>query len=279
MNKQKTIAEYIMMFGGTVLVGLAYACFFVPQNIAPGGIGGLSVIVNYFIPLKVGTLTILMNIPIFVFAAKTLGRRFILKTSILLVVMSGIINFFPAVAELEDKFLSVVCGGILLGTGLGLVIYTGSSTGGTDTLAVTLNRLRPEMKTGEILLLLDAVIVILAGLVFGIETSIYSAVAVLISTALVDLIRDGINSSRAVYIITQKPEEIKQRLYAETERGVTEIFAEGGFTQRKIRILLCIVSKRQLALVKKCIKNTDSGSFVFSTSVNEVIGKGFNYFD
>lgn len=276
---KQSLKEYILMFTGTFLAALAYACFFVPYDIAPGGVGGLSVILSKYVPLKVGMLTLILNIPIFIFALKQLGVRFVGKTLVLLVFMSLLIDYLPFTVNLEDKFLSVICGGILMGLGLGLVMHTGTSTGGTDTLAMALNKKFPNIKASEMLLFLDAGVVIAAAFAFGVVTGIYSAVAVFMQMLFIDFVFDGINSSRAVYIITKNPEELKKRLYDEINRGVTQIDARGGFTGNRTNMLLCIVSKRQLAAVKRCVKETDPGAFMFDMHVKEVIGKGFNDFE
>ncbi len=269
---------YLIMLTGVFLMSVAYVCFFVPESIAPGGIGGLSVIINSFFPIKVGLITIILNIPIFIFALKELGIKFIIKTGILLLIMSVLIDALPFSIELNDKFLSMLCGAILNGIGLGLVMLTGASTGGTDTLAMTLSSKYKNIKASEILLLLDAVVVITAGFAFGIVKGIYSAFAIIIQTFCIDFVFDGIKSSRAVYIITAKSKELKKHLYSSTNRGVTEISAYGGFSGTEIRMLLCVVSKRELSAVKKCVKNIDANAFMFDTSVKEVIGNGFQRF-
>lgn len=272
------IFNYSIMLLGVFLMSLSYVCFYIPENIAPGGIGGLSVIISKFLPLKVGMITLILNIPVFIYALRELGFGFIAKTAVLLVIMSVLIDVLPFSIELEDKFLSVLCGGVLCGIGLGLVMLRGASTGGTDTLAIAISQKRPDVKASSILLLLDAIVVIIAAFAFGVAQGIYSAVAIAVQTFCIDFVFDGIKSSRAVYIITSVPNEIKQRLYASTHRGVTEINAKGGFSGNGICIVLCIVSKRELSAVKNCVKQVDPNSFMFDTSVKEVIGNGFQRF-
>ena len=274
-----TVREFILALAGTFLVSIAYSCFFVPNNIAPGGIGGLSVVLNQFIPIGVGTLTLLLNIPIFIFAMRVIGVKFISKTLVMLVFMSLCIDYLPIEIPLSDKFLAVVCGGVLMGVGLGVVMYTNTSTGGTDTLAMALSKKFPDLKSSELLLILDAAVVVAAAFINGIETGIYSAVAVFMQIIFIDSVFDGINSSRAVYIITKKPDEMKQCIYGEIKRGITEVSIHGGFTGNTSRMLLCIVSKRQVAAVKRCVKQTDPQAFMFDTHVQEVIGNGFNQFE
>lgn len=273
------IKEYALMLFGTLLTALAYSCFFIPYNIAPGGVGGLSVILCKYIPIKVGMMTFLLNLPIFMFALKKLGFRFICRTFVLMIIMSALIDRIPFTIELEDKLLSVVCGGILMGTGLGTVMRTGTSTGGTDTLAMALNKKYPNIKTSSALFLLDAAVAISAAFAYGISSAIYSVTAVVLQLVCTDFIFDGINASRAVYIITSDPEKMKSRLYLEANRGVTQIIAKGGFSGKETTMLLCIVAVRQLSTVKKCVKNTDPDAFMFDMRINEVIGNGFKAFE
>lgn len=270
--------DYSLMLFGTFLTALAYSCFFVPYDIAPGGVGGISVILGKYIPLKVGMLTLLLNLPIFLFALKELGIRFICRTFILLVFMSVLIDELPFTVKLDDKLLSVICGGVLMGTGLGTVMRTGSSTGGTDTLAMALNKKYPDIKTSSALLMLDMAVALCAAFVFGVTAAIYSAAAVIVQTASVNFIFDGINASRAVYIITSEPERIKQSLFRTTDRGITQILAKGGFSGSNANMLLCIVTSRQINTVKKCVRDIDPNAFMFDMRVNEVIGNGFKAF-
>lgn len=272
------LKDYILMLFGTFLTALAYSCFFVPYDIAPGGVGGISVILSKYIPLKVGLLTLLLNLPIFLFALKELGIRFICRTFVLLVFMSVLIDELPFIVKLDDKLLSVICGGVLMGTGLGTVMRTGSSTGGTDTLAMALNKKHPDLKTSSALLMLDAAVALCAAFAFGITAAIYSAVAVTVQTVSLNFIFDGINAARAVYIITSEPEKIKQSLFLATDRGVTQILAKGGFSGNKTNMLLCIVTARQVNTVKKCVRSIDSSAFMFDMRINEVIGNGFKAF-
>lgn len=272
------LKDYTLMLFGTLLTALAYSCFFVPYDIAPGGVGGISVILSKYIPLKVGLLTLLLNLPIFLFALKELGVRFICRTFVLLVFMSVLIDELSFTVKLDDKLLSVICGGVLMGTGLGIVMRTGSSTGGTDTLAMALNKKHPELKTSSALLMLDAAVALCAAFAFGITSAIYSVAAVIVQTFSVNFIFDGINAARAIYIITSEPEKIKQSLFLATDRGVTQILAKGGFSGNKTNMLLCIVTARQVNTVKKCVRSIDPSAFMFDMRINEVIGNGFKAF-
>ncbi len=277
-TKATQIKNIIAMILGTLLVSAAYGMFFIPHNIAPGGVGGISVILSKFVPLKVGTLTLLLNIPIFAFAFKVLGIKFVGKTLALIILMTTGMDIISLNAVPSDRFLAAVCGGMLTGIGIGFVIYSGASTGGTDTLAVVLNKKAPQMSTSGILLLLDIAVVALSATAYGLETAIYSVIAVILQMVLIDYVFDGIKSAVAVYIISSKPIEIKQSLFKNLDRGVTDIKIKGGFTDKENIMLLCIVPKRQLADVKACVKAVDPDSFMFESQTKCVTGNGFEKF-
>ncbi len=279
-KKGKTELKNIaLMVFGTLLVSAAYALFFIPHDIAPGGVGGLAVLLNKFIPIGVGVLTILLNIPIFVFAYKILGRKFVIKTIFLLLLMSVGMDSVSINVVPDDRFLASVCGGLFMGVGLGLVMYAGASTGGTDTIALILNKKFPGMGTSGILLMLDIAVVILSAVVHGVTTAIYSAITVMLEMLLIDYVFDGIKSAVAVYIISQKPRAVKKHLYQRLDRGVTDIFIQGGFSEKNNIMLLCIVPKRELTQVKNCVKEVDSSAFMFETGTKCVIGNGFEPFN
>ncbi len=193
------LTDKIMMLAGTALTSLAYACFFIPEGLAPGGIGGLSVILSGFIPIKTGILTLLLNIPIFIFARRMLGREFVFRTFFMLAVASVLMDVLPSFRAPGNGLVCAIAGGLLMGTGLGTVLFAGASTGGTDTLALSLQKKYKASGSGNILLLLDCGVVSLSAVFGGAAKAVYSALAVLIQITAIKAVKK-IYSKRIVSV-------------------------------------------------------------------------------
>ena len=274
----RTIKNIFAMTMGTALVAVAYAVFFIPCNIAPGGLGGVAVTLSKYIPIGTGILTAILNVPVMIAALFVLGKKFTLSTVALLAIMTVGMDSVKMDIGIDDRFLASVVGGMLTGVGLGLVMYAGASTGGTDTIAVILNKKNPNMKTSGLLLILDAAVVLFSAVVYGLVTAIYSAVAIMMQMVFIDYVFDGIRANVAVYIVTSSPAEVKQRLYDRVGRGVTDICIKGGFSGKEGVMLMCIAPKRQLSEIKSVVYSIDKKAFLFNTPTGGVNGEGFDPF-
>ncbi len=274
----RTIKNIFAMTMGTALVAVAYAVFFIPCNIAPGGLGGVAVTLGKYIPIGTGILTAILNVPVMIAALFVLGKKFTLSTVALLAIMTVGMDSIKMDIGIDDRFLASVVGGMLTGVGLGLVMYAGASTGGTDTIAVILNKKNPNMKTSGLLLILDAAVVLFSAVVYGLVTAIYSAVAIMMQMVFIDYVFDGIRANVAVYIVTSSPAEVKQRLYDRVGRGVTDICIKGGFSGKEGVMLMCIAPKRQLSEIKSVVYSIDKKAFLFDTPTGSVNGEGFDPF-
>jgi len=241
----------IVYDGVLILVGAALSAFvmdliLIPNQIAPGGASGLALVINFLIDnyISTGVLIILINIPLFIIGFKAFGKIFVLKTIIGTVAFSVFVDLLaPYARELGDKWLNTaetpyydlllfsIYGGVLLGIGLGLVLKAGTSTGGSSLGAQLLNKSIPSVTTGTWLLILDAIVVVLAAFAFkNVIYSLYAIIVIWLSSTLMDIVVEGINHAKAVYIISDKADEIRDELLYKLKRGVTSLAGKGAYS-------------------------------------------------
>lgn len=262
---------------GSLFYGLALGLFFAPNDIAPGGIGGISVMLSTFIPLGVGTLTMILNLPLLIISAIKWGWRFFLST-ILSIIVSGItadccIFLYPIT---QNRLLAALSGGIILGFGCGIVFRAGSTTGGTDIITRFFKQRFPHIKMNIILLIIDGLIALTAGFVFNnADTALYSLLAIGVSSKVIDIILYGADSARMIFIISNKSEEIRKCLISQMNVGCTIFKGISGYEKADKEILLCAMRKPLLPTVKSAVIEIDSKAFLLVTNAAEVFGEGF----
>ena len=273
--KNDNFTSYAQMFIGCVIGAMAYPLFLIPNNIAPGGLTGLATILNYFFSLPVGTISLMLNIPLFILGFKSVGKSFAFRSLIATVLFSLFIDILPFKAVTNNPLLASLYGGIFLGFGLGLILRGGGTTGGTDMVARLIHKRMPFISIGLILFVADLIVVIAAGLGMGAELAMYSIISIIVTSGILDLTVQGLNRSKACYIISDKSEQIRLKLMDEMERGMTIIHAKGGYTMEEKPVLLCIVNPRETVDIKRIVKEVDMRAFMFITEAHEVLGEGF----
>ncbi len=271
--------DVFLILIGSVLMGLSYNLFLIPHRIVPGGVGGLSIILNYLLKTPVGLVVIIFNIPLFVLGVKTLGKIYGVKSLFGIIFSALFIDFFtyivPVPSVTDNVLLAAVYGGILLGAGLGIVFRGNGSTGGTDIVGQVLNRYT-NLSIGMGILLTDFVIISLAGIVFHkLEAALYGYLTLFLSSKVIDLISEGWSFTRAVYIISDKAAAISERIFDKLGRGVTRLYAKGEYTDVERDVLLCVLTKREIPKIRSLVKEIDPNAFIIISDVYEVLGKGF----
>lgn len=276
----KHIKDYSIISAGAVIYALSVVIFTSPNNIAPGGLTGIATVLNYLFSAPIGTLILIMNVPLFFIGWKAIGKNFLGKSFLGTIVVSVAIDllmpFVPAYKG--DMMLACIFGGILNGLGLALIFSRGGTTGGTDILATLVHRKNPHFSMGYIILTLDAIIITFAGLVYqSIESALYAVIAIFVSTKLIDIIIYGTsrNNGKMMLIITKKHEEILSRLLNEVSRGVTVIDAKGGYSGDNIKLLICALRPQQVFKANEISRKTDPNSFVIITTAGTINGHGF----
>ncbi|MTI58831.1 MAG: YitT family protein [Firmicutes bacterium] len=261
---------------GSALAALSLVIFLIPNRIAAGGISGLATIIYYLTEFPVGILTLVLNIPLFIAVIKVLGLSFGIRTIYGMITFAVFIDLFQPVVPVltHDLLLATIYGGIVGGLGLGIVFNSRGTTGGTDMAAKLINHYT-GLSVGESIFLADGIVVLLAGLFFNAEVALYAAIAIFINSKTIDLVQEGLRFSKAVFIISTNPEAIKDEVMSELDRGVTILNGYGGYTGDEKDVLFCIISRTEVAKLKRVVSRIDRKAFVIITNVHEVLGEGF----
>jgi uncharacterized membrane-anchored protein YitT (DUF2179 family) len=263
-------------------MAFGYAFFCVPAKIAPGGISGISTVLYYFTGIPVGIMTLGLSVPVFLFSIKILGIKFGMKTVFATVSFSFFIDLIAKLFHVftGDIFIASIFGGVMIGIGLGIIFKTGASTGGTDLIAAMVKKYVSWISLGVWLLLIDSIVVLIAGLTFNsLNIMLYSILTIYITNKMIDFILEGMDHTKVIYIISKKSDEIAQNILDTLNRGVTSIYCKGMYSKKDMNMLMCIVSKTQISNVKTLVSAFDKDAFVLCVGALEVIGEGFKKID
>lgn len=276
-----TIFDFLCIFVGIFMMGFAFNSFFYSNGIAPGGFSGLAAVITdllrqgNIIDISPTILYILFNIVLIFFAIKILGKRYFFYSVLGIVLFSICIEYLKIDLNLHDLFLATIFGAVLMGVGTGLVVRGGASTGGGEMLGKILHELNPDLKIGNIIFLVDLLVLILSFAAHGLVVSLYTFIAIFLSGKITDFVLDGGKGTKAYYIISDKNEEISQAIIKKLYRGATLINGKGVYSKVDKKILLCLVNKYEARNLQKIVFEIDDKAFLFSTSVIEAYGEGF----
>lgn len=271
--------DYALIVLGTFLAALSLPQFFLPYDIAPGGISGISTVLASVLPLSVGMLSFMLNVPLFLFGWRTVGLRFAVRSFIAMSLMSLFIDLVPVRDVAGNAMLAAVFGGVLLGVGLGLVVRAGATTGGTDMAAKMIHNRIGFLSIATILFLIDGMVVAVAGLVFGMQAALWALISLFVSSRAMDTVIKGFNTAMQFLIISEDSEKIVRRIHTEIDRGCTRLMAEGTYSGLPVGTLLCVVSRTEAPRLKKLVAEVDPLAFVTVCDVHEVLGEGFTGMD
>ena len=273
--KFESALEYINVLIGSAIIALAFNVFLLPNQIASGGVSGISTILLSVLGWEPAYVQWSFNIPLFIAGVVLLGKKFGVKTLV------GTL-FLPLVVFLtkniepwtNDALLGALFGGIAVGLGLGIVFRGNASTGGTDLAAQIITKYT-GLTLGTSVVLIDGLIVISAALVFDIERGLYALIALYVTSKTIDLVQVGFGRSKTAMIITSKQEEVREGILNKIDRGVTKLSAYGGFTDNERPVLMCVVDQREFTKLKQLVKSLDPTAFVVVMDASEVLGEGF----
>lgn len=281
MKKERVtgLIEFLGLIIGCISMAVGINTFLKPHTIAPGGLSGLSVVLNKATGISVSAIMLLIGIPLVIFAFKILGSKNSVKTLVGTVLFSLIVNVTSPLGDLgatNDLLLSSISGAILLGIGIGIMFRVDASTGGTDLIALILSKKFPGIKPTKFMICLDAFVVISSGIASqNIEIALYSAIALYVVVKVADAIMEGFDYSKAFFIISNHSDDIKSVITRELDRGLTVLDGRGGYTNEEKQVLLVVVSKNQEVYLKKLVKTADPSAFIIVSNVHEVLGEGF----
>ena len=264
---------------GSFLYSLALYAFARPANFAPGGISGISILLNHALAWPIGTTTLLLNIPVFLICYKTLGSRFIIKTLWTMLINTIFLDLvFPHLPVYTgDALLASMFTGVCLGAGLAIIYMRGASTGGVDMIVLSIKKYKPHFSVGQISLVCDALVIVFGGLYFkNIDAVLYGITASIICTFTIDRVLYGAGSSKLAIIITTRGQEVAGFINTEMNRGVTLVKAIGTYPGKERDMLYCACSKNEIYRVRSTAYAIDSDALVMITEANEVTGEGFS---
>lgn len=277
INIKKFLINLIQTLFGTALMAIAVDLFLLPNQLSVGGFSGIGTIVHYLFNLPVGTTVFVLNIPLFILALIKNGKKFFLDSLIGTVSLSIFLNLFENINIVTHSgFLACIYGGVLSGIGTSIVLNANASTGGSDLFAQIVKAYKPDVKTGSIIVLIDALVVVASTAVFGeIEIGLYSAIAIYIMGKVLDLFFEGIDFAKMMIIISPNYQEISDEINKKIRRGTTAIYGKGMYREEEKELLLCVASRREVREIRKIVKEIDKNAFLVITNAREVYGEGF----
>ncbi len=277
----KTLKRYLIITVATIIYSAGIALFLDPYNLAAGGIMGISIILNHIFGMKTGTLILLFNVPIMAVALWKFGHRFLISTCYVLVLATFLINRIGKYLSFEvDMMLAGIAGGVLCGIGMAIIFRENCTTGGMDILVKLLRIRFPYLKTGTLYFMMDAFIIIWAGVVFGtVEAALYAAIADYITSHAMNLVLYGSDEARLFYIISDETKIIADRLMKELDIGVTFLEGRGGYSNKYKDVILCVTPKKLAPQVLEFVSDIDRNAFMFACNANEIYGEGYKSYD
>ncbi|HIT31060.1 MAG TPA: YitT family protein [Candidatus Scatomorpha stercoravium] len=277
-SAKEIVRELAYIVGGAACYAVGYCFFFYPNSVVPGGVTGVSTIVNFLTGAPVGVLSIVLNIPLFAFAWRHFGLRFMLMSGAGMALTYIFIDGFNLLgfAATHDPLLACTIGAALNGTGLGLVYRSGATTGGTDIIAKVLRQKYPYINFGTFIMALNVVIISAYALIFRrLDAAFYAVIAMFVVSRAIDTVLYGLDTSKVCYLISNKSAELDEAITATMHRGVTKLRGEGGYTGEEREVLMCVIKKRQITDIRKLVKAIDPNAFFIVTDAKDVFGNGF----
>lgn len=278
-NTRHWYIAFPMITVGCIIYALGFSIFILPNHISPGGVSGIALIINKFLPfLSTGAVIILLNIPLMILGLIKLGKKSIVRTAYAVVVSSILIDAFEMylIKYTADTLLSAVAGGVLIGVGIALIMLFGATTGGVDIIVRVLNQKFQHLSYGNLFLIIDTIVVLLTAVTFNnYEIALYSVFTIFCSSFALDKLCYGSDGGKLVYVVTKKHTELTNEIMRVSDRGVTVLEAKGGYSGDDIKVLMCAVRRYEISYVNNAIKKVDPDAFVIVTDSNQINGFGF----
>ena len=279
-NKDKALdifKKLVFIFIGNIFSAIAFNVFFSPSKLLSGGVGGISLMVQYLTEIPSGITMFIINLPIFIVGARMVNKDFAIYSFISTLMFSGVLTLtkdFSQYLVVDDILVAAVVGGALNGTGMGIMFRNRSSQGGLDIIAAILKR-KYNINISSGLMAINTVIISLSSFLFGIRPAVYTLISMFIAYQIVDKIQVGFNVKKNIMIVSDKDEEVGEAIMKKLGRSVTYIEAVGGYTKESKRMVYCIVVSKEVAKLKEIVDEIDSGAFITISNVVEVEGSTF----
>ena len=268
--------HFIGIIIGATIVSVSINTLIIPNEIADGGVTGIAIVLHYLFDWQVSWIVLLLNLPLFILGLRLVGRDFLVFSVVGVGVLSTTLSLTMHLPVLtDDTLLAAIFGGVLTGIGMGIIFRSRGSLGGTDILAVLFAR-TTSFSVGQILLGVDAVIFLVAAILFRPEMAMYAIIYMFIATRIVDLVQVGLSPSKSVMVVTTQPQRISEEIMAKLERGVTLFQAIGAFSGDAKQVVYCVINRSEMSQIKEIVRNQDPQAFVAISEVPEVVGEGFS---
>lgn len=282
LRNQSKLRDILFILAGTFLMSVAVNMVYDPSGMVTGGVTGIGIVIKHLtqelLPggVPVWLTNMLCNVPLFLAAILVLGKRFLGKTLFATVSMTAFLYLLPVTPLFsEDYLLASVFGGVIAGAGIGLVLAASATTGGTDLLCALVHKKLKHYSVPQLLIAVDGLIVLGGVAVFGINESLYAAIAIFITAKMSDGILEGLKFSKMAYIVSEQSSIIAKEIMQQLDRGVTALQATGMYSGKERKMLLCVVSKKEIAAVLDIVNRNDRNAFVIVSDAREVMGEGF----
>ena len=274
---KKYAYEVFLLTIGCFIMASGTSFFLLPNQLSSGGFAGIATIAYYLLKIPLGTTMFVLNIPLFILGYIRIGKNFLVKSLIgtsILAIFIDILDKFPALTQ--DRFLGCIYGGIAMGIGTAIVLKSNSSTGGTDLLSYIIRSYKKNYRTSSLIVGVDSIIIALNVIFFrNIEIGLYSAIAIYLMGKMIDIIFEGVNFTKMMFIISDKYERIAEEIGDKIDRGSTGIYAKGMYTNEEKMMLLCVGSRNEIAKIKQIAVSIDKKAFIIISNARETWGKGF----
>lgn len=276
-NAKEFSIDTLVFIVASAAFSVGINCFLARNNILNGGFTGIATMLNYLFEIPIGTAIFIMNVPLLLIAFRKLGVKFVFRTFWVIAISSVIIDlgtFLPVYRN--DLLLSSICGGVLSGISLGIIFMRNATTGGVDIIAKLIKIKYPHITLGKSIFILDAIVIIAGGFIYGnFESMLYASVAIFVSAQVLDYIIYGISRGAMIMIISDKNDEIRNVIVNDLNRGVTVLKGQGGYSGQDKNVLLCACYDNQAHKLIKKIKSTDENAFFIVTQSKQILGNGF----
>ncbi len=284
-EEKKTVKRRLTDYAAITVAAMIYAAgvslFIDPANLAPGGLTGIAIITSHLTGLETGTLIFVLNVPIMLLGLWKFGLRFMVSTLYCVALTSVFTNLLaPFGAATDDILLAALAGGTLTAVSIGVVFKCGATTGGTDIIIKLLRRRFPHLRTGALFMLTDVCIVSISAVVFkNLNAALYAAIAVAVTSVVLDLVLYGKDSAKMIYIISDRSEAITTRILEELDIGVTYMNGVGAYSGKEKKVIFCVMRKALAPRVEQVVKEEDPEAFMIISSAAEIYGEGYkSYF-
>ena len=274
------IRNYSFILIGAFIMAAGFVLFITPYKIVPGGVYGISIVLHYVLGTPVGMMALAFDIPLTLIGIKVLGPRFGMKTvvgffatAIFMDTLTWLYGIEPLVKD--DPLLSSIFGGLLIGVGLGLIFKAKATSGGSDIVAMIISKYT-KMPLGQLMIFVDATIVLVGLIAFkDWRIPLYSLIVIFITGKVVDVILEGMSYDKVLFIISEKTEEIKDKIVGDLNRGGTLVHGEGMYSGNDKSIVFTVVTRREMSMLQEFIHKIDPNAFVTVLNSNEILGNGF----